>query len=73
MKKCLKLALSLILLLSGCQAKSSLSLEELNKELPYLSEEGFDINHVLSRKNHIILNLIINYIVTFLDKTIYIL
>lgn len=48
MKKCLKLALSLILLLSGCQAKSSLSLEELNKELPYLSEEGFDINHVLS-------------------------
>lgn len=48
MKKCLKLALSLILLLSGCQSKISLNLEELNKELPYLSEEGFDINHVLS-------------------------
>ena len=48
MKRCLKIALSLILLLSGCQSKSSLNLEELNKELPYLSEEGFDINHVLS-------------------------
>lgn len=48
MKRCLKLALSLILLLSGCQAKSTLNLEELNKELPYLSEEGFDMNHVLS-------------------------
>lgn len=48
MKRCLKLALSLILLLSGCQSKSSINLEELNKELPYLSEEGFDINHVLS-------------------------
>ena len=48
MKRCLKLVLSLILLLSGCQTKSTLNLEELNKELPYLSEEGFDMNHVLS-------------------------
>lgn len=46
-KKCLKFALSLLLLLSGCQSKK-LDLGKLNSELPYLSEEGFDINHVLS-------------------------
>lgn len=48
MNKTLKIALTLILMLSGCQTKSSLHLDELNHELPYLSEEGFDINHVLS-------------------------
>lgn len=48
MRRYFKIILSLILLLSGCQTKNSINLEELTNELVNVSEEGFDIYHVLS-------------------------